>query len=482
MPFAPKVPALLLAALTCAPALSQAPDPIVDALRRHQFQTALTLTQSTLAAHPNQCRAESLQGLAYSGLNQPDQALKSFQRSLTHCPDSLVSLEGAAQIQFARSDPYAIPLLEKVVAQRPADVTAHAMLATLLSQSSQCEQALPHFVAAAVTIPGHPAFQQSYARCLAQTKDYPAAIEQFRQIAATNPSDPLAYNIALLQWKNHQPQDALTTLAPLLESRRFQPAFALAAKTSEEAGETPRAVELLRTAIELNPDDVDSYLDFSNLAYDHASFPVGVEMLNVGLKRLPEAARLYLARGVLEVQMSHIDQALLDFAKAHQLDSHLSFAVDAMGLVQSQQHQDAAALARFQQEVKSHPKDPFLQYLLAEQLSQSSKEGTSDLKAAIAAATTSTDIDPTYQPAQDLLILLLMRANQPALAIDHAERAVAINPNDDSALYQELLALRKLHKTESIPAVTARFTAARRENALRQQRIDHYHLQGENEK
>jgi tetratricopeptide (TPR) repeat protein len=455
---------------------------IVELLRADHSDTALEMSKRALVAHPDDCKLLSLEGLAYSGMGQSDAALSSFKRSIAHCPKYLVALEGAAQIEFARKDPAAIPLLETVVAEKAEDVTAHAMLASLLASEGQCEKAMPHFAASADLLATRKEFQEQYGRCLAQTGDYAGALKQFQSIAAARPNDADLYNVAVLQWKTHQAKEALATLEPLIAAKTFQAAFVLGSKISEELGDTPRAVELLRTAIQLSPDDVDAYLEFSNLAYDHHSFPVGVEMLNAGLQRLPKAARLYLARGVLEVQMSQIDKALSDFEEAHKLDNQLSFAVDALGLVQTQQHQDAAALQRFQQEVKLHPNDPFLQYLLAEQLAQSADASGEVLKEAIAAATASTRLNPTYQAAQDLLIVLLMRAKEPALAIEQAEKTLEQNPMDESALYQELLARKRLGQTELLEPLTARLVAARQANALQQQKVDKYRLQGESGK
>ncbi len=451
---------------------------IVQALRGGQNQTALTLAQHALTGRPADCKVLSLQAMAHVGLGQTDAAAASFQNALTHCPTYLPALEGAAQIAYARKDPAAAPVLERIVAAQPQNQTAHAMLASLL-RSTDCAGALPHFAASQGLFASRPELQQEYAFCLAQTGAYAEALVQDQQLAAAHPNEAATYDVALLQWKTKATAAALATLEPLLKAVHFEPAFSLASKLCEELHDTPRAVTLLRTAIALSPDDQENYLAFSGLAYDHNSFPVGIEMLNAGLRRLPHAASLYLARGVLEVQLSQTDMALSDFETAHRLDAQLSFAEDAMGLMLTQQHQDAAALARFQAEVKQHPEDAFLQYLLAEQLSQSTQDanGTA-LAAAIAAAEASTTLDPIYQPAQDLLTLLYMRAKQPALAIERAERSLAQNPNDEAALYQELLARRRLGQTQSLESLTARLVAAKRENAAKQQAVTRYRLLG----
>ena len=199
-------------------------------------------------------------------------------------------------------------------------------------------------------------------------------------------------------------------------------------------------------------------------------------MLDAGLGRLPTSAPLYVARGVLKVQLSESDAAIADFEQAHRLDPKLSFAVDAVGMMQSQQHQGANSLTLFETEAKLHPDDPLLQYLLAEQMSESASDET-QLAAAINAGKRATVLDPGYQAAHDLLAVLYLRAKQPELAIVEAELALAQDPTDQAALYQEIMARRRSGDTRELQALTERFDQARKENARRQQNADRYRLQ-----
>jgi len=119
-----------------------------------------------------------------------------------------------------------------------------------------------------------------------------------------------------------------------------------------------------------------------------------------------------------------------------------------------------------------------VQYLLAEQLSQSTEDAEdSSLAAAIVAAKRATHIDPNYQAAHDLLAVLYIRAKQPKLAIQQAELALAQDPNDQVALYQEILARRRSGDTTRIEALTARLNEIRKENGRKQQDADSYRLQ-----
>ncbi len=453
---------------------------VVNELRQGDNQQALLIADQALTSQPGDCKLLSLKGVALTGLSRPEDALRSFKQALAKCPTYLPALEGAAQIEYAQRSAETVATLNRLVAVQPDNVIAQAMLASTLRAGDKCNEATAHYEAARTLFPSRPDLQLGYGSCLAHAGDFKAAIVQYLTLLSSQPSDTIRYDVALLQWKTNAAADAVATLEPLLLEARYEPALALGARIAEERADTPKAVQLLRTAIQLQPDDINNYLDFAKIAFNHKSFQVGIDMLDVGLQRSPGSAPLYLARGVLEVQLTKNDAAVRDFAEAHRIDPKLSFAVDAMGIMQSQEHQDSAALALFQTEARVHPDDPLLQYLLAEQLSQSAGErGEANLQAAIAAAERATKLDPLYQPAHDLLATLYVRASRPQLAIREAELALAQDPNDEAALFQELMARRRSGDTESIQSLTARLKTARTQNAQNQQVTDRYRLQEE---
>jgi tetratricopeptide (TPR) repeat protein len=91
-----------------------------------------------------------------------------------------------------------------------------------------------------------------------------------------------------------------------------------------------------------------------------------------------------------------MDAALRDFEQAHRLDPQLSFAQDAMGMLFSQKHDNAAALALFAQQSQLHPEDPLLQYLYAEALSQVENPDQKLTEKAIATAQRAVQLEPSY--------------------------------------------------------------------------------------
>jgi tetratricopeptide (TPR) repeat protein len=475
------LPRLLLGAVAalifcCTLSMAQQKAPsraeVVEQLRNGNNQQAVSLADQALKASPRDCPLRSLRAVALTALGQMEPALQSFKRALADCPAYLPALEGAAQIEFAQQGAETTALLNRILSQQPENATAHSMLASILRSQNNCPEAVPHYEASKLLFPSRPDLLEGYGLCLAKSGDLKAALAQYLNLLASNPNDRVRYDVALLQWKTHANEDALSTLAPLLEQGRDEAAFTLASKLCEEKGDTPRAVDLLRSAILIAPDLIDNYLDFVDIAYNHKSFQVGIDMVNEGLQRIPQSAPLYLARGVLEVQLSQGNAAVADFELAHRLDPALSLAIDAIGILETQQHQPAQTLALFHSQAKLHPDDALLQYLLAEQLSESGTEA--GLAEAVAAAKRAATLEPGYKAAHDLLAVLYVRTKQPQLAIAQAELALALDPDDQDALYQEILATRRSAETSRLTALVARLNALRKDNEKKQQNLDRY--------
>lgn len=447
-------------------------------LRAHQYQQALTSVNDLLAHNPHDCRLLSLRGLALNSLQEPTEAEEAFQGALRSCPQNLLALEGAAEIEYARKQPGATALLQRILDLRPQDVTAHAMLASLDRARGDCQSALPHFEASSVLFESRPEFEQGYAFCLAKTGQYAKAVTAYQDVVNAIPDATTRYNLALVQWKANDAKGALDTLRPLLTDDASAAVLALGSRVAEESGDTPLAVKLLRSAIVSHPKDLDNYLEFAQISFNHHSFQVGIDMINAGLKQLPDAAPLYLSRGVLEVQLSQSKQAIADFKKAHMLQPQLSLAIDAIGMMESQQFKQAAAADLFSKQSRLHPKDSLLQYLYAEALSQNTSDPNANQKA-IQAAERSVAADPGYGPARDLLTTLWLRANQPQKALEQALAALKIRPDDDTALYHEIMARRILGQKQQVQALVQKLEVMRSKNAQKQRASQHYVLQEE---
>jgi tetratricopeptide (TPR) repeat protein len=453
---------------------------IASALRDEQFDRALDLLRAELQASPGNAQLWTMQGVAYSGRGQKKEALSSFRRALKISPDSVPALQGAAQIEYDAASAGGIPVLEHLLQLRPNDLTSHGMLAVLEYQQGNCVPASVHFEKAASLFESRPPALHAYATCLVKLKHFDKAAAVFQKSLALSPDDRRERQVlASVQLMAHRPQESLATLEPLLVANPDAQTLELASAAYEDAHDTERAVDALRQAILLNPRNVLLYVDFAAISATHQSFQVGINAVNDGIHLQPEAAPLYFARGVLYVQLAEYDKAQADFEEAYDLDPTQSLSAAAQGLAAVQQNDLDRALAGVQEKLARKPVDPILLYLQADILTQRGAEpGSADFQTAMHSAKKAVALRPTLGPPRSVLAKLYLQSGQYPEAAAQCRKALEIDPNDQSALYHLIQALRKTEKKDQIPELLKRLALLRQQATKEEREQYRYKLVG----
>lgn len=452
---------------------------ITSALRAREYEKADALARAALKETPHEPRLLTLDGIALAALHKDKEALQSYQAALKASPDFIAALEGAAQIEYQKGSARAQPLLEHVLKLRPNDSTSHAMLGVIAFKKHDCKSAIMHFRASADLISSQPSAMEQFGVCLVREDQAKDAVPIFQQLLASAPDDFRSrFQLAEAQFLAGDSKDSVATLEPLLDAPQPRPAaLDLAASAYEEMGNTPRAVVLLRQAIIASPKDADYYLDFATLSYNHSSFQVGIDMLNAGLARIPKSARLYLARGVLYVQLAQYDKAEADFETADRLDPKQAFGSDAQGLAQFEQSDLDRALATARSQLRAHPNDAFLYYLVADTLLQKgAAPGSAEFKEALGAAARAVQLNPGLIVARDALASLYLKTGQTAKAAEESRAALRADPTDQSAIYHLIQALRSSDRQHEIPGLLKRLAALRADAQKMESATNRYRL------
>ncbi len=470
----------LPAAQTADPqTVAQEIGPVAAALQAGQFDKALAYLQPELARSPNDVQLRTLQGIALSGKGNKKDALTAFHRALEISPDYLPALEGAAQIEYEENGKDTAALLEHILELRPGDETSHAMLAVIAYRRGDCATAVSHFEQSGSVLDSQPGALQQYGACLITLKEDEKAIAVFQRALIHSPADAHARcRLASAQMIAQRPQDAIATLEPLLQTGTADAdVLELAAAALEADENTPEAVRILRQAIVSDPHDVDLYVDFATLCLDHQSFQVGVDMMSAGLEVEPKAAPLYVARGILYVQMAQYDKAEADFDKADLLDPRQSFGSAAEGLAALQENDPERALISVRKKLAQKPDDPFLLDSEAELLAQSGPQpGSAEFRMAVNSAEKAVALRPSLGTARDLLAKLYLQSGQNQAAIEQSREALNIDASDQTALYHLIQALRKNGQDAEIPDLLKRLAALRMEGTKEENQRNRYKL------
>ena len=456
-----------------------AEDRIATVLQNKEYAAALELLRPKLKQYPGNSQLWAMQGAAYAGEGNKQEALKSFRTALKISPDYIPALQGAIQIEYDAGSKEAISLLQHMLRLRPADQTSHGMLAVLEYQQGNCPDAVIQFEKARALFDHQLDGLHAYAACLVKLKQFDKAAEIFQRSLALSPEDERERRLlAALQLMAHQPQNALATLQPLLQaSNPATEALELSATAYEACKDTPQAVAALRQAILLGPQNVNLYVDFANISSAHDSSQVGIDVVSDGIAQLPKAAQLYVARGVLYVQLAEYDKAEADFETAHELDPHQTLSSAAQSMLAAQQNDLDRALETVQKKLQQRPKDAALLYLQADFLSQKGIDpGTPEFQLAMRSAKQALALQPTLSGARTVLAKLYLRAGNYPEAVEQCRKALDHDPKDQTALYHLIQGLRKTGDNSDIPDLLKRLALLRKQAAHEESERNQYKL------
>jgi tetratricopeptide (TPR) repeat protein len=469
---------LISAAALCH---GQAPsvESITAALRANDLDRAAEMCSDGLKQSPNNPKIWTLQGIILARKGANNQALASFLSALKLAPDDVAALAGASQIYYQEGKQNAVPLLKRLVQLRPTDPTAHAMLAVLEYQHGDCETASLHFSKAGILIDSQIDALHAYATCQVRLSRLDDAVETFKKSVELKPDDPRERQIlASIQMMAHKPADALVTLKPLLDAPNADAdTLRLASRAFEDIGDTPQAVSTLREAILLAPRNTSLYLDFANICFAHQSFQVGVDVISEGISLQKDADELYVARGVLYVQLAQYSEAEADFERAYQLNPNQSLSTAAQGLAAVQANDLNHALQSIQTKLARKPNDPLLLYLQADVLSQRGAEpGTPDFVLALRSAKKAVALQPTLAAAHTVLAKLYMETGQYHESIAQCRKALLSDPKDQTAVYRLIQGLRKTGQQKEIPGLLTRLAELREQASKDERERNRYKL------
>ncbi len=395
----------------------------------------------------------ALSNLAINEFNLKDLASseKHFKEAAVFKPDDPVVNAFLGKIAFKRGD-YAVAAgrFEKSGRFLSEDPGLRVALIQSDFETGRTDAALAELVKLDnKTLPLRLQFQLGL--ILAEREHAAQAIPYFEAVRSRYPdSYDAGFNLAVCYVQSKQPAKAIDILTALKKSGHNTAELNnLLGEAYEAAGQLQPAIDALREATRLDPQDESNYLDLAALCTDHDALDLGLEIIEVGLHYKPDSDRLVFQRGILHALKNQFELADQDFQLANRLapDKNLSYV--GLGISYMQTGNIGEAVATLRQRVKEEPADARLQYLLGEALIRSgvnpSDEGYLEAKSALEKSVT---IDAVFAPPRVDLAKLYLRENRIDEAVAQLEKARALDPSDKAAYSQLAVAYRRQGKPE----------------------------------
>jgi tetratricopeptide (TPR) repeat protein len=436
-------------------------DDLTDALAAQRFADAVRLCDARLRDHPDDARAWTIRGLALDGLQRLADSLVSFERALSIDPQSTAALQGATQVAYKARSPKAAGLIRRVLARDPSNETAHAMAGVLAVEAGRCEQAVDHFRQSGAALYANAAAASEYGGCLLQLHRADEAVAVFERLVNVGADPNARYNLAVAALEAGKTSEAVAHAeAAIKASPRDPDALSLFAAASAASGQVEPAIKALRTAIEIQPDEERHYLDLAVICLDHDAADLAMEVVNAGLARIPESARLYTMRGAIHADRAELDEATRDFEHARNLGPDDLYGAVGLSLVLRQTDRTAEAIKLLRGKLAREPKDPTLNYLLADALTRSDPDPSSpEFREARSALNKALAANPRFGRARSALGKLLLRSGDASAAVTALTAALELDPSDRLALNQLIIAYRQLGRQDDAARTAAQLQA-----------------------
>jgi tetratricopeptide (TPR) repeat protein len=450
---------------------------IAPLIKQGDYARALEAIDAAIAHAPADARLWTLRGLALTGLKRSPEALAAYHKALALEPHSMAALQGAAEIEYRTRRPEARQTVERIVAIDPDNRVAHAMLGALAFERRDCEGAVAAFGRSGSAIDRNAEALDQFAHCLYVVGRYLDAASTFdrRQVLAPGDTESKV-KAALALHAAGRFTDALARIEPLATVPGAGPSVIdLAADLYDSLDRVSEAVALLRGAMRRTPSEESHYVTLGSICLKRESYDLAREIIEAGLRHLPRSATLHTMRGVVYAQLGDFARAGEDFDTASRLqpDRPLGAVGRSLALQQTGQLEESIGVLR--REAASHPDDAPTLFLLAQALIRTGvAAGTPEAREAETALLRAVEVAPNFGEAHAELGRLCLKISEPARALTHLRRAIALTPADRTATHLLLQALRQAGREDEMPAVAARLRellAQERANETRRNRL-----------
>ena len=433
-------------------------DALSDALKAGRYDDAVKLSDDLLKSDSKRPTLWTARGYALEQLGRDQESILSFETALRYAPDFLPALKGAVEVSYRSRDKRANRFVFHLIQLDPNNSVAHAMAAVLAYEAGTCPQAIEHFELSGAEIQRNEQAYSLYGVCLLKEHRASDAVVVFERLLSARPDVlDIRLHLGYAQMLVGNPAGAVKTLKPLAEQATPEAdALNLLAWAEASDGEPQTAVTHLRAAIQIAPHIEQNYIDLAVLCIQNGMWQTAREIVEMSLRNVPNAARLYAIRGVIYAESGNYDEAEREFAHANEVDPNNEYGSVGLGLLYNQRNQPDSTVTAVRNSLVKNPGDPTLNYLLAEALMRKGGGDASILADARRALLHALQSKPDFGKAHALLGKLYVETGSYDAAVEELRLALRYEPDNRLALNQSVIALRRLGRQEEAAAALAR--------------------------
>lgn len=481
------------------------------AIENGAWDEALSITAQLLKQNPRDANALTLEGLALTGRHDLQTADDAFEHAL-HLQHGLAFARKYLAINqvVLRQTNAAEENFTVLLKETPADPEVRMYLGEIAFRRKNYRSASSNLEAVKDYWAGDPRMPVMMAECdfalgkpkdavrlladvnvsklnpvwqfhagslLAMQQEFAAATPFFEAARSAYPQPyDIAFNLGICYTETKKFSQAIAILSELRDQgNKTADLDNLLAEAYEGNKQSKEAIDLLREATELAPKDEKNYIDLAMLCADHNALDLALQVVQVGLHRLPDSDALLVQQGVINAMAGRYDESEKDFLAASHNDSVRGPALAGLGLTYIQMGDVQNAAATLRERAKQEPGNATLQYLLGEALIRVGvRPGEPGYAQAVAALEDSVRLDPHFVHSRIDLAKLYTREGRNAEGIRELRAAIEIDPTKVQAYALLASTLKKQGRSEEAAPMFAKVRELNELNRSRERPVALY--------
>jgi tetratricopeptide (TPR) repeat protein len=316
-----------------------------------------------------------------------------------------------------------------------------------LKNTQQAREVLQHLDPSQLTAQ----WQFRFGLLLAQHELFQEAIPFFQHLdSSTTQFHDASFDLAVCYVETRQFPQAIEILRTMSEQGpKTAELDTLLAEAYEDNQQTQAAIDTLREATQLTPEDENSFVNLTALCTKYEAYDVGMKVIETGLHYHPQSDRLIFQRGVMYALTEQWNLAEKDFQLAAKLAPEKNLTYAALGVSYMQAGDPAKAIASLRQRVAEKPQDATLQFLLGQTLMRSGVQPASpELAEAQAALEKAVALDAKSADSRVELAKVYLKDNRLDDSVHLLEQARQIDPKGSTVYLNLVIAYRRAGKPD----------------------------------